>query len=648
MKWLVLSLLAVTTSLKTHQTRHEIHGRSPVSQIVEMLKGMAQESEADGKAEAETFDKFQKTISEKGQAISELKELMASTENRMEKLTALSSELSSKKSQLTEDLEEKKGIEAESIAARENEEKTFKQQEAEMAANLASLQKALSELNEVSANPQAVSLLSTDPQVLEVTKQLESVAEEARGFLTPTAAGAVAMLRQPYEQQSGGVLGTLQSVKDTYEKDLKELRGAEESQKQSHGILLQQLQSEQAELSKMLEMTKAELASTEEELLTRKSQLTKAKADLGSENALKAEAEKILVQKTSAFEERKELRSQEATAIAKAIAVLNSDAAFATFCQVTGASFVQMGAAPKQAAAVALLRRAAQDAHSARLGHAATVAATAPFAKVIEEIETMQKVIQAEGKADEKKSAWCAAELSKNAAGQKAKTGQMDTLKTAITELDATIAGPVDGLELTLNQAREDLKRNEKDQEDITASRKSENKNYQKKVQDLQDAKKLVKTAMTVLRQYYTKLALLQGESKLQGGQEVLKMLQDVLDDTKSEEDAAHKTEGEAQASFEDNLALLTQSEADLKKSITDTTKEIADTKKELTEKHEMLEKTKQEKMSLAEYLADVQPDCAWLKAALGQREANRQAESTSLTEAIQLIKGTPAYQKAM
>lgn len=454
------------------------------------------------------------------------------------------------------------------------------------------------------------------------------------------------MLRQP-EQQSGGVLGTLQSVKDTYEKDLKELRGAEESQKQSHGILLQQLQSEQAELSKMMEMTQAELASTEEELLTRKSQLAKAKADLDSESALKAETEKILVQKTSAFEERKELRSQEATAIAKATAVLNSDAAFATFGQVTGASFVQMGAAPKQAALVALLRRAAREnAHSARLGHAATVAATAPFAKVIEEIETMRKVIQAEGKADDKKSAWCAAELSKNTAGQKAKTGQMDTLKTAITELDTTLTG-VDGLERMLKQSREDLKRNEEDQEDITASRKSENKNYQKKVQDFSDSQKLVKTAMTVLQQYYTKLALLQGESKLRG-QEVLKMLQNVLDDTKSEEDAAHKTEGEAQASFEDNLALLTQSEADLKKSITETTKEIADTKQELTEKHEMLEKTKQEKMSLAQYLADVQPDCAWLKAALGQREANRRAETKSLTEAIQLIKGTPAYQKAM
>ena len=34
-----------------------------------------------------------------------------------------------------------------------------------------------------------------------------------------------------------------------------------------------------------------------------------------------------------------------------------------------------------------------------------------------------------------------------------------------------------------------------------------------------------------------------------------------------------------------------------------------------------------------------MKPDCAWLKAALGQREANRQAETQSLTEAIQLIK---------
>ena len=47
--------------------------------------------------------------------------------------------------------------------------------------------------------------------------------QEAKRFLTPAAAGAVAMLRGPnYEQQSGGVLGTLQSVKDTYDKDLKE------------------------------------------------------------------------------------------------------------------------------------------------------------------------------------------------------------------------------------------------------------------------------------------------------------------------------------------------------------------------------------------------------------------------------------------
>eukprot|EP00438_Fugacium_kawagutii_P035133 Skav218773 [mRNA] locus=scaffold1372:350696:362053:- [translate_table: standard] len=445
----------------------------------------------------------------------------------------------------------------------------------------------------------AVSLLSMDPAVLEVTKQLESVAEEpwlriaakpmvapwgahleAKHFLTPAAAGAVAMLRGPnYEQQSGG-----------------ELREAEESQKQSHSALLQQLRSEEAKM-----------ASTEEELVTRKSQLKKAKSDLDSESglgksllefagesALKAEAEKVLVQKTTAFE----------------------DGLLAP---------VEMAVKPDPmlpAEAVALLRRAALHAHSARLGHAATVAATAPFAKaetwakigrvfiqlVIEEIETMQKagnanggapedsgllacclwrslcssyVIQAEGQADAKKSTWCTEagnvhqgamgqhppshelqELSKNAAGQKVKTGQMDTLNSAITELHSTIQG-VDGLQATMKQAEEDLKKNEEDQEEITSSRSSENRNYQKKVQDLQDAQKLLKTAMTVLQQYYTKAALLQGESMSQGGSEVLKLLQSVLEDTKSQEDAAHKRESEAQASFEENLELLTKSQRD-------------------------------------------------------------------------------------
>ena len=46
-------------------------------------------------------------------------------------------------------------------------------------------------------------------------------ASRLRGF--EASSEALAMLRKPadYEQQSGGVLGTLQSLKDTYAKDLK-------------------------------------------------------------------------------------------------------------------------------------------------------------------------------------------------------------------------------------------------------------------------------------------------------------------------------------------------------------------------------------------------------------------------------------------
>ena len=55
-----------------------------------------------------------------------------------------------------------------------------------------------------------VSLLSTEPGILEVTRQLEAVAQEAKSFLAPKQG----MLGGPgYER--GGVLGTLQSVRDT-------------------------------------------------------------------------------------------------------------------------------------------------------------------------------------------------------------------------------------------------------------------------------------------------------------------------------------------------------------------------------------------------------------------------------------------------
>ena len=38
---------------------------------------------------------------------------------------------------------------------------------------------------------------------------------------------------------------------------------------------------------------------------------------------------------------------------------------------------------------------------------------------------------------------------------------------------------------------------------------------------------------------------------------------------------------------------------------------------------------------------ADVKPNCEWLKGKLVQREANREAESQSLKEAVKLIKAS-------
>lgn len=136
-----------------------------------------------------------------------------------------------------------------------------------------------------------------------------------------------------------------------------------------------------------------------------------------------------------------------------------------------------------------------------------------------------------EGKADERKSEWCgdAPRLGQS------KSKQMETLEgaagrngvrkwraQAISELDGTIKSPVDGLEavlcwrlgprceVSLLKAQDDLKRNEADQEEVAALRKSESKTYRclkgrcglaalrKKVMDLQEAQQLLKRARTL------------------------------------------------------------------------------------------------------------------------------------------------------
>merc|ERR1719343_1188105 len=75
-------------------------------------------------------------------------------------------------------------------------------------------------------------------------------------------------------------------------------------------------------------------ASNDQSLSTKRNQLGQAKDLLAEDEDFLAKLTPLCAEKAKRYEERKMLRTSEESALAEAIAILNSDAAFATFGKV--------------------------------------------------------------------------------------------------------------------------------------------------------------------------------------------------------------------------------------------------------------------------------------------------------------------------
>jgi len=661
-----LLLLLPSLALKSVTVSSSEGSSSPVTRIVKMLKDMSEKSEMEGEEEEATFKKFEcfskKTIEEKAASIEALTDTIEMSKNNIEKLTALASELAKKQTQTEADLEDNTQSQSDANATRNKSNTLFLQEESDMTAGLAQLSEAYETLKSVGPQETATSLLerSKDPSLLAVKKLLQ--ATQLRG----AAPGN-------HESQSGGVLGVLKSTKDTYAKNLEDLRAAEANDVTSYTKLMKTLKGKAAKLTSMLEMIDSSLVTTAEDLATKRSVLNSAKTDLESESVIKAETEQTLAQKTKLFEERSMLRTEENSAIMQAIAVLNSDSSFDSFGKVssTDGAFLQLtkgrSVVQDKRTLLALISTAAHQTKSARLAHLLAVANANPFKKVLGEIDGMQSVIAKEAAADLKKKTWCEVENSTNNATKEDKESEALVLKTEITEKKDSIHGEESGLQIILDEAKTSLEQNQVDQQDQTTSRAKENKDYQQNIANLQVAVQLLEKSTKILTKYYAKIAkpaMIQQRSKSEPesdpsyekgefsgqsgtGNEVITLLQTILSDTKKEEEDAHSAENLAQQAFEDAMKADTDAEELDKKSITTLTKSIADANLLIDQKKDMLASTKEELASVTKYLAEIKPGCDFISENYAAREEQRDGESVALANAIDLIKGTPAYKAA-
>merc|ERR1719235_2889962 len=356
--------------------------------------------------------------------------------------------------------------------------------------------------------------------VKKLDDHLKEALRAASVFLNDKQRGAMTSFVQApftgnYNAQSGEIVGVLKNMNDTFTANLANARQVEAKALADFTAMKKVLDEEYDEASELFEKRKTEIGETAELISRTSSEMNTAKDRLADDQDFLASLTERCAKKKADFDKRNMLRSQEEAAIAEAIAVLNSDAAFETFGKVsatsTGAtSFIQISASQDKdaqkvrSAAAAALAGASKKLHSMRLAKIAVELSSKskaenPFTKVLENINSTVELIDAEEADDKQKLDTCNSEQAENFQIRDDKKDKMDDLTTTIGELEISAKNT----RQQIKDEEEDLAENRADQKEATDARNAQNAVFKENLKNLEDAEKILAKATKVLVKYY-------------------------------------------------------------------------------------------------------------------------------------------------
>jgi hypothetical protein len=333
-------------------------GESPIGKVVNLLEEMLKKSEEEQTSDDEAYAKFKcycdDNTEEKTKTIEDATKAIGLLENEIGGLQGENGATSTEAAELKQAMDENEQAVETAKELRSKEEEEFTKFEADMTQSIPMLEQAISVLGEIGAdqtladsqaheqfmggfNSSLVGLDSTVKKALAAATALE-----AHGHQMPERWSRLAALLQgkaplgtTYETQSGEIVGILRQMKETFEDNLQEAKDAEAASVKAHEAFVETKKEEFEKLETAYNDGQGVLAEND-------GSLSDKKTELGAEIEAKADAEDFLVKlepmcsdKAKEYQERKLFRVNEQAAISKAIALLNSDAAFKTFSKVT-------------------------------------------------------------------------------------------------------------------------------------------------------------------------------------------------------------------------------------------------------------------------------------------------------------------------
>mmetsp|Transcript_27404 Transcript_27404/g.47530 ORF Transcript_27404/g.47530 Transcript_27404/m.47530 type:complete len:760 (+) Transcript_27404:81-2360(+) len=677
-----------------------------ITQVVKMLQGMLDESKIQADSERTAYAKYicdcDKRTEEYTGTIATSTEQISRLANQIAQLKATNGELSTECDQLKKDMAANEKAQQDQTNLRNNDNAAFVALKIDLTAAIGQLDEAIETLAEVSADQTAEAATAKDHakfmstytpkynpvSLLKAKSALRAVLDAAK-FMEPKKTRTLQSFMQApftgsYTSQSVEVMGILKNMKDTFESNLQQATDQEAAQLKAFTTYIQIKTAEHDDMSASYDSKQGDLSTNDGSLQIKKSQKMDTESTMAEAEEFLTTTENMCAAKKAEYSKRRMLQTEEEAAISEAIAILDSDAAFATFGSVSATStgslsFLQFKGIQKHSMGddhlrAQLMQTLSKVKGSTRLSKLMSVVqATNVFEVVLDEIDKMKALIVEEGKSDKENLDFCNSERTANDATIATKTYNIEQeLKPKILQLTNSIEDPESGLKKQIADTEASLVQNADNQKKSTEERTASNLVFQKDMKEIADAKDTLNQAIAVLDAYYKRLdkalklglvqkhrapkentpvpvtdsAVLKMQGESTSGKDVITKLSFILSETETEEQTEISDEKEEKRLYDETMSTLKGEESTLETSLAKLEGDLAKAEKDLMHTEQEKKAEEDEKAAAEAYLADIKPGCDFITENIVLRTTNRAEETKQLNAAIDLIKGTPVYMK--
>ena len=471
-----------------------------------------------------------------------------------------------------------------------------------------------------------------------------------------------------------GIVGQVQELAATFSEDKQSSIDQENELTEAFNTLMKEKTEQLNSLIAQRDQQQAVLNQVNQEIGENENAEATAKNTLQDEQAFLSRIEQQERDTTMLFDMRKKDRTEEKSAVTKAISVLSQEAP----------SLLQLGARTRRAAirlhagcrncgrAAKLLKASATRLHSELLATAAmTTGSGEALIPVIGQLTDLVRRIEEQQHAEEEHKEWCENELAETNQQKSHHEQLVEELKNHIEETEAVIAEKKQSIADTL----EAIKTADEEMKEMEAVRAKEKQDYEAEHADYVDSINALNQAIDILGDFYREdaaafmqaqaatqqpysfiqfkqpvvpdaaaradvpeMATLSGGYVKKGGGAVVTILKTTRQDFEAGKFHLEKEEQQAVKDFEAAKDAYAKSRADLVDAGNTLNAELQTAQLALAQYQTDLASNEQKVQALTSYLAQVGGSCNMLIENFGERTRLRNEEKESITQAIHIL----------